>query len=342
MRGILIAILALLPLAACGPKTINSMLFPTRYGVTTVVDFRDNGRVVRQTVVSRCRVIDQSDSIAMNDLSISVRGEPHWVRRGDGSLWILGSLDPCRWGAEGPGDYREFAPLRPDARTDGEPLVRVLHPSLTYRIDDPAKPGRIDAYQTKALFANGAEGLKIDAQIAPTGGRATKALPAVLPIPVGMEKKKGEPGSGWETRFVGVQAEVFDMSREPCESAGSAQPGPVLVAGGSRCNPERGRSLGSLRPDVAADFSVVSFSIDTLDPAYEGALFQGLAIQRAGAPGDWRFHPDWRPRVCIDGQCLSSEARNDLTVYFPARRQAVRIHDAYYDLPVGKALRWWR
>lgn len=307
-----------------------------------MVDFHDNGQVVRQTLVSRCEVIDQSDSVSYKSVAIHTKGEPHWVRRADGSLWLLGSLDPCRWGLEGPGDYREFAPLRPDAGTDGEPLVRPLNPSLTYRIDDPAKPGRVDAYRTKVLFGSGAEGLKIDAQMAPAGERVTKALAAAFPVPAGMERRKGDRASAWAIRFVGVTAEVFDMGREPCEGAGLAQRGPVLVAGGSRCNPERGVNLGGLRPAVSSDFSVVSFSIDTLDPAYEGALFQGLAIQRAGGPGDWRSHPDWRPRICVDGQCLSSEARSDVTVYFSSRQQAVRIREAYYDLPVGDMLRWWR
>src|SRR4051812_41742177 len=99
----------LMALAACGPKTVISSLFPLRYAATTVVDFHDRGMASRQTVVSKCKVVDQTDSIALGYLT-PITGERHWLRRADGSLWVLGLLSPCRWRT---------------ARPDGEPSLPV-------------------------------------------------------------------------------------------------------------------------------------------------------------------------------------------------------------------------
>lgn len=332
MRRTLIAVIALLPLAACGPKTIKSILFPTRYGVTTVVDFHDDGRVVRQTVVSRCEVIDQTDSVARNVVTHQ-KGESHWVRRADGSLWILGTLTPCRWGLEGPGERVEFAPLEPGL-TD-EPL-RGVAPSLTYRIDDPAAPTRIDAYRTEALFDADGRGLRIGAQIAPVGDKVTDGLKTAFPLPPGMAAAKDDKRPSFEAaprpaRFVGLSAEVFDMSRAPCRAAGPAEPAPVRVLDTADCDTARGTRLGGLRPEISPDFSLVRFASSDPETAYLGSLFQAVAIQRAqGAGGEGGLH--WAPEVCVDSLCVSTALPFELTVYLPARRQAVVVRRELFDL----------
>lgn len=338
MRRILIVILALPLLAACGPKTITSMLFPTRYGATTVVDFQGDGRDVRQAVVTRCRIIDQSDSVSQVALAIDARGEPHWLRRTDGSLWILGPLEPCRWGVEGPRGHPAYQPIQPVRGDTAPPGVHRLSSSLTYRIDDPSAPRRADAYRTEALFDGGADGLQVRAQLAPVGEEVTDTLSAVLRRPAAVPKVEGRRGD-WSTRFLALTAEVYDMSAEPCQAAGSARA--VVMVDPRACNPERGIRLGGLRPEVSSDFGVLSFATGTLDPAYVGGFFHGEGIRRAGGPGEWRRYQMWTPRVCLDDLCQppSNEWGAAYSFYLPARAWAVLIRRQVYDLPVGSPKR---
>lgn len=169
-RGLLsFALLFLLGLTGCGPKTIASILNPLKYNVTTVVDFREDGVVTRQTLVSRCTVIDQTDSIAAN-YSVDDQGEPHWLKRADGSFWLLASLDPCRWWDEKPGAGGAMQPVVQRTGYAQAPGTWPLSDGPVYRLDSVERPAQIEVYGMHALFDGGVDGVSARAQLGPGGG----------------------------------------------------------------------------------------------------------------------------------------------------------------------------
>src|SRR5688572_28769448 len=57
---------AFLLLAACGPKSIVSTIFPERQTLSSTVVFDDAAGRTPQTIRYSCKIIDQTDSIAAN------------------------------------------------------------------------------------------------------------------------------------------------------------------------------------------------------------------------------------------------------------------------------------
>lgn len=359
MRRALIPLLLLIPLAACGPRTVVSMMFPTTYAATTVVDFIDGDRTLRQTVVTACRVVDQTDSIAANSKT-TVTGERHWIRREDGSVWVLGLLDACRWGPDGPPDHAAFKALYPDIGYRGRPEALRLGPSLTYRFDDPVRPTRLDTWRTEALFTDGADGLRVAAQVAPGGGSPTETLPAAFPFlaeveaanraareadrdqPVHRRPARLSPG-----RFMGMTAVAEQLRGEGCVTpdAEAGVEGPVVLAADARCQlggdcrpdfaPDATchERLGGLRPEFARDYSVVRFSLQNRDPAYVGGYLRGEVLRDAGAPGVWGPNQfAWRPQACLEDVCVEPRGHQLTRLYYPSRKILV-----YLDVGLHRA-----
>lgn len=348
MRTLLPLLACSVLLAGCGPKTIHSIIFPTRYAVTTTVDFRDGDRTVRQTVVSGCKVIDQTDSIAPG-IDTTVTGERHWIRRADGSLWILGLLNACRWGVKGPQGETVSAAILPDAPPGERPRVWRLSHSLTYRFDDPVAPRRLDTYDTRELFEAGVDGLSAAATITPVGGKPTNTLDAAFPYLREVEaaekalkadrsrtarQRRRERGPGG---FDGVAVVAKIIENGECPGADGSGEEPVLVTGGScdssaRCGPPRAaelpcyRQVGGLKPEIAPDFGTIRYSLDQAEPGFVGTYVRTDLLKAAHAPGlDAGAYPRWTPRLCIEDTCLQLQRMDVRSYYYPSRRLLVSI-----------------
>ena len=344
-------ILLALGLCGCGPKTIASILNPTRYHATTVVDFRDGRQVSRQVVVSGCKVIDQTDSIAANTAT-TITGERHWIKRADGSLWVLGLLDPCRWGVDGapaPG----FLPIITDPLVLGrESPEWRLSETLTYRFDKAEAPTRLETYSTRALFDGGFDGLSARGQISSGGETITDSLRAAFPWLVRAaardktrgeltraQKREGVPQPLPETGFAGYTAEAIQLrGGAACTAADPRAAGPVVIDDSDRCGflnaCARDRELtqpcqdilGRLRPTFDAGFSRVGFSTAAPERAYVGTYVPTRVLGAARAPASWSSYGyDWLPEICLDGVCARPERMGWLTFYYPARNMLVTV-----------------
>jgi len=346
-----LVILLALGLCGCGPKTIASILNPTRYHATTVVDFRDRGQAARQVVVSGCKVIDQSDSIAANT-NTTITGERHWVRRADGSLWVLGLLDPCRWGVDGapaPG----FLPVTTDPLILGrESPEWRLSETLTYRFDNAEAPTRLETYSTRALFEGGVDGLSARGQISSGGETITDSLREAFPWLVRAaardrargeltraQKREGVPQPLREAGFEGFTAQAVQLrGGAVCWSPDPNATAPVILDDDDKCrflnecHPGRKptipcqESLGGLRPTYDKNFSVVRFSAAAPERDYVGTYVPTKMLGAAKAPADWSSYGyTWRPEICLDGVCGKTERMGWLTFYYPARNVLVAV-----------------
>lgn len=371
-RGLLpFIVLFALALAGCGPKTIVSILNPTRYHATTVVDFSDRGQVTRQTVVSGCKVIDQTDSVAANTAT-TITGERHWTRRSDGSLWVLGLLEPCRWGVDGP-PPPGFKPVTAAplilGREDGD---WRLAETLTYRFDNADAPTRLETYSTRALFDGGVEGLSARGQISSGGEIITDSLRAAFPwltLASARDKAKGELTREQkrqgvlapvpETRFEGFTAKAVQLrGGAVCPAADPRAVGPIVLDSDAKCGfvtdcyPGRevttpcGEMLGRLRPAFEKDFSAVRFSGAAPEGGYVGTYVPSKVLAAAGAPADrssYGYH--WRPEICLDGVCARPDRWGGLMFYYPARNVFVevrsRTHQAFAGLYLAETGPRW-
>lgn len=94
---LLTIILAASSLTACGPRTLRSWLFPETYTVSSTIEFRmPNGSVRTQTQRYRCKIMDTTDAIN-GSLGVDSVGDRHWLKYPNGSVLIVGALQPCRW-----------------------------------------------------------------------------------------------------------------------------------------------------------------------------------------------------------------------------------------------------
>lgn len=353
MRRALPALVLSLALAACGPKTIVSSLFPTRYAVTTVLDFNDNGRVSRQTVVTACKVVDQTDSIAANT-NTDVTGERHWIRRADGSLWLVGLLDACRWGPKGPRGDHAFRPLSATYDYAQPDRSWPVPPSYSYRYDDPARPTQVEIYETRRLFGDGAQGLRLTGRLAAAGETPTDTLRAAFPFLASVDahakaaraKAKNQP-SGYRDystspgAFVGFAATAVQLSHGACPTPDPGAEGPVPLEPTAECqyaDPCRAdraseqlcsTSLGGLKPEFTPSFDRVSFTLADRELGFVQRLPRAELVQAAGAPRHAPARFEWNPQLCVDGRCLRLERLSGGAVlYYPKRNVVVTLRPA--------------
>jgi hypothetical protein len=217
-------LLATLSLTACGPKTVKSMFFPERYSTTTTVEFHDGGRSMTQTLRYQCKIIDETDSLAANTL-VDVQGERHWLKRTDGSILVLGHLNPCPWTTAPAGNAHEDL-FPQQQRFDDD----------SYLFDSADKPSRVDVLSTQALFATErapwASGARVDAAKGAADATLHHAFPGLAAL---------DPHS-LTGRYVGGSAKVFRLTHGThCDPTPS---GVVVLSSNNRCNfvmPCRGR-----------------------------------------------------------------------------------------------------
>ncbi|MES2032709.1 MAG: hypothetical protein V4466_00910 [Pseudomonadota bacterium] len=329
-------ILVLFGLVGCGPKTVVSALSPLKYAVTTTVEFQDHGATTRQAIVTRCRVIDQTDSVSGN-YAIDETGDVHWFKRSDGSLWLLRRFETCRWREAAPPAGEAPRSLSPGAGAD--PSGSRLQRTLVYRLDNAENPTQLDIHDTDALFGPGIDGLSARAELAPGGGAATDVLRKVFPW-LGGPQGAAAPGRV----FRGYVAEVRQLpATVRCPSPNPGAAGPVLLSGPpnipactstptcmTRQSPATTAcavGLGSLRPTFDPGYRTVRFGDPGRAERYGGTLVRGTILRAAGAEGLTGQAGDmWKADVCVEGVCVRLDRMQTASVYYPARNLLVTLH----------------
>jgi len=322
-------------LAGCGPKTVVSALSPLTYAVTTTLEFQDRGVTSRQAIVTRCRVIDQTDSVSGN-FAVDETGDVHWFKRSDGSLWLLRRFEACRWRETAPPAGEPARPLAPGLRDDqGFPLNRTL----VYRLDNAENPTRLDIHDTDALFGPGVDGLSARARLAPGGEAATDLLRKVFPWLAGPQ---ATPGLNPRV-FHGYVAEVRQLpGAVRCPAPNPYATGPILLpdppnippcvstpicaveqAPGTGC----AVALGGLRPSFDPGYRTVRFGDPGRAERYGGTLVRGTTLRAAGAEGlSGQAGDMWRANVCVEGVCVRLDRMQRANVYYPSRNLLVTLH----------------
>lgn len=330
---------ALLLLSACGPRTVFSLLFPERYSVTSTIEVIKEAGIWRQALTTGCSVVDQSDSIAQN-YHVAADGDPHWVKRKDGSILVLGDLSPCMW-TEAPalGTRKDLVQL---AKRPGR-WPRRLPPS--YLFDSAVAPTKVDLLDTNRLIgSSAARPLKL-AELTVTDAPPDYGLANAFP---GLRTLKGargrrewgvgaviEPGT-----FIGIAARVTKLV--PGTTCGTKSKGPVVLQPGNLCgfiidctapteNRKCGKSVGSFRVNPDPDFSRMVVDTSSLDDRYIMTLYDSelpefsLAMQTL--VGTRRL---WKPKICLLTECVSLEGGTvTANLYIPEQDLVVEIRIEY-------------
>ena len=320
-------VLALLPLlAACGPRTLLSMLAPTRYTVESTVVFKVDGRLVPQTLAEGCTSVDQTDSVG-GGLATGYNGEHHWLKRADGSILVLGDLHPCRF-------LENHLSADHERLTVSDPrTMRYAYSQPSLLFDNAAAPTRVDVLSTIALMTP-AQGLVADGDVRLVGGESTsgslkQAFPALKSV-----LKTGTIGSGWgslltEPGFSGLTTRVYQMAPgTTCETKGEGlQFLPVTTdcrfindCDKSGPNGVCGTELGGLRVTASATFDRLTIADPaTPDPLKIATLWSNQTIAARTSQSGPRFQ--WAPMVCIEGVCGRPDRGHDgLIAYSPKTR----------------------
>lgn len=321
-------ILVATALGGCTPRNVVSALFPTKYAVISTVTFEDGGNRSIQTVIHRCKIVDQTGSISMGS-GKTVSGDRHWLRRADGSLLILGRLAPCPVDGPDPGFTSTYDPERWRVEED------------SYLFDNAERPRSVQVFDTHALFDDG------DTRILQAAFEVLPDRPAThtwetafrgrdtLPPSSSLEKGGGAPLA--PGIFVGVTAEVAQLTEESrCESPDNAD-GPVLLPHDSACRflngcrgagdatSRCGHALGYLPVTVEAGWARARIALGPADTKVRRTLYDARVLLADGAP-ESAPGPRWTPEICLDGLCVTPTGREDTWLfYYPRERKTVTV-----------------
>ena len=324
---LLTIILAASSLTACGPRTLRSWLFPETYTVSSTIEFRmPNGSLRTQTQRYRCKIMDTTDAIN-GSLGVDSVGDRHWLKYPNGSVLIVGALQPCRWTTTPKRGLYEKEPMDAPSNT-GYPgsLDTVI-------FDNADHPLRAVVYSTQDLIKSrtiisGSPLVFTGRQ--PSAPRLKNTFPGLydLVLTGGVRGGSGgEKSNLLPQHFSGVVVRVFKL--DDGSDCGAAPGGAIVVIGQE--SPCRDVRTNCATATATGDF-VCGRYIRNLDTAYDDRLANvqvlhampenpgfkarylssGLIMDQAGIPESERTKSGWRPRICYKTYCRIG---GDFTIY---------------------------
>lgn len=315
-QTLLIFVLAASSLAACGPRTLRSWFFPETYTVSSTIEFRMlDGSVTTQTQRYRCKIIDTTDALN-GGLGVELVGDRHWLKNPDGSILIVGALQPCRWTTTPKRGLHEKEPLNVQLRAE--------YPSSldTVLFDDVDQPLRATVFHTAELIKRGSvisDSPLIFTGRRPSAPRLKNAFPGLHDL-VLVDGYRG--GGGWDesdlrpNHFSGVVVRTFKLNDSA--DCGATGEGAVMEIGReSPCRDVRtncdtadgdfvcGRYIRNL--DVAYDDRLTNAQVIHSAPeipAFMTRLFAtDLIMAQAGIVKSEGAKSVWRPHICYKTYC---------------------------------------
>lgn len=309
-----------LSLAACGPRTIRTLLWPERYVVTSTVNFRSaNGSAFEQTQQYVCQILDTTDTF-IPSLRVDPVGERHWMMRRSGAILVLGATEPCPW-EEPPrkGVGHKLEALRLDEAN------AVNDNFATLLFNDAENPTTIDAYDTFEAVSGEDALATLEGLVAGKGAHAPKLTEA---YPNLMKAWPGKYDGFYQTddlpMFQGLLVTVYRL-KSGTECDPKARDVVVLPQGNvcrdvRVCDQSDGDYVcadygGALRPEFSADFTRADI------PA--GASPDRAWLMRFYSPKltGWTAHGTGGgyPEVCYGGAC----SREWMTQFYDPQRNEI-------------------
>ena len=311
--GRMIAVLlAVVSLAACGPRTLRTLLSPESYKTYVTLDLiASDGARERQTQAYRCNIIDVSDSLSPY-IRLDQEGSPFWLQQADGSVMVVGDLHPCRWAEKPRRGLKGPLPPPPAARPGGNVFY-----GDTYVFDNGVAPTKIEVLATDQLFEASfprVEAVTFSAKSQKSSERLSHAFPGLANLQM---KTFPDFVSGLEPRiFSGVAAGAFRLVGVDCGGGTGNAPQILTIPHAclfpQDCTPERTTAcktyLGGVRVDFDARFDRGDLRLETLERLYAMTLYSGGRLGAASPPlkapyGD-RYPKIWAPRICYQDLCV--------------------------------------
>jgi hypothetical protein len=318
------------PLAACGPKSIVSTIWPEKHTVSSTVIFGDGAGRTTQTIRYGCKITDLTDSVAAN-VTREITGDSHWLKQPGGGILVLGRLDDCGVRGRKTGDARSID------------VDSVAHTNESFLFNDAARPTEVRVLATRALF-EGPEPRIAGARIDVVGtSPPTSTLEAAFP---GLATLADPPPADADRRatpstvFIGIKAEVFELTEGSRCETDEAGAGPIRLPkghacqflnrcrgpgdGGSRC----GRQVGYLPVRLGRDWARAEITLGEPDPREIAVLHRQTTILAEGAPSQPGYKTRyWTPEACLDGRCVRLGGHMALPIrfYYPERGVLVEL-----------------
>jgi hypothetical protein len=336
-----VAVLILVGVAACGPRTLQTWLLPEGYSTYVTVDLVTlDGPPERQTQRYHCTIMDASDSL-IPIIELVQEGSPFWRLGADGSITVVGDLRPCRW-ADRPkrGLKGALGPL-PVLGERGK-----LAFGDTYVFDSATAPTKVDVLLTDQLF-DPAYGRIQNASFDIKRQKRSDSLESGFPGLADLRAETPPVNSVTALEaglFSGVAARAYRVMGRPSGANCGDEvqiltiPNACLVS--EECAPARQTScrtyLGGMRVTFDARFGRGEVKPETLDRLYSMSLYKSSLIATSSPPlkpSYQREGPEqWAPEICYAGLCTTDLA----PAYFYDPKagllvQVVRYSTSFHD-----------
>ena len=305
-------------LGGCGPRTLRSWFFPETYTVSSTIEFRmPDGSLRAQTQRYRCKIIDTTDAIN-GSLMVEPVGDRHWIKYPNGSILIVGALQPCLWTT--PPERGLTAPAPVSDYDDGG----YSHETQTALFDNSISPSKVSLYRTYDVVQAGiviASSPTIFTGRKPSAPGLKRAFPGIESL---ILTGGARGGGGWHAsdlkpqHFSGITVRVFKLNEgTDCKISDDASV--VEIGQDSPCRDVRTDCDTPEGDFVCAQYirnmdTVYDYSFENArvlheksgDPGFRGTYFSPeLIMARAGITESEKTSTGWRPKICYKTHCMN-------------------------------------